>query len=90
MVQPRPSGIDYVETVTRTYLTCDKTIIQDPISLYAIGNGNILEKSLTMPGGISDSLSLYQIHLSISLVDNIHLPALSFQQELHYGKIPEK
>lgn len=84
------SGISYIDTLERTYLTCDGNLLQEPIEIRAIGNGSILEKSLTMPGGIADSLSLYQIHLQIDLQDEILIPALPTQPQLRYGKVPSK
>lgn len=84
------SGISYIDTLERTYLTCDGNLLQEPIEIRAIGNGSILEKSLTMPGGIADSLSLYQIHLQIDLQDGILIPALPTQPQLRYGKVPSK
>jgi len=84
------TGIDYLETQNNTYLTCDGNVVQSPVQISAIGNGAILEKSLTMPGGIADNLSLYQIRLDISLVDEIHLLALPAQPQLRYGKVPKK
>lgn len=84
------SGISSVDTMDKTYLTCDGSIIQTPVEIRAIGNSAILEKSLTMPGGIADSLSLYQIHLNITLQEEITLSALPAQPQLRYGKVPEK
>ena len=84
------TGIGYVETLNKTYLTCDNNIIQEPVTIKAIGVGSILEKSLTMTGGIADNLSLYQIHLQIELPEKIQLTALPAQPQLQYGKIPEK
>lgn len=84
------TGISYVDAQNKTYLTCDGTIIQEPIKIYAIGNGKILEKSLTMPGGIADNLSLYQVYLHITLQDDITLESLPNQPQLRYGKVPEK
>lgn len=84
------SGISYVDTMDKTYLTCDGNIIQEPVEIRAIGNNAILEKSLTMPGGIADSLSLYQVFLNIELQDEITLSALPSQPQLRYGKVPEK
>ncbi len=83
-------GISYVEAMDKTYLTCDGTVIQEPIIIRAIGNNTILEKSLTMPGGIADSLALYQIHLDIELMDEVTLPAHAKQPQLRYGKVPTK
>lgn len=85
------TGISYVETLNQTYLTCDGKVIQEPVTLWAIGNGATLEKSLTMPGGIADSLSLYQITLYIELQDQIQLePLPATSPQLRYGKVPEK
>lgn len=84
------SGISYVDTIDKTYLTCDGSIIQEPVEIRAIGNSAILEKSLTMPGGIADSLSLYQVYLNIELQDEITLSALPSQPQLRYGKVPKK
>lgn len=84
------SGISYVDTMDKTYLTCDGSIIQEPVEIRAIGNSAILEKSLTMPGGIADSLSLYQVFLNIELQDEITLSALPSQPQLRYGKVPKK
>ncbi len=39
------TGISYVETQSRTYLTCDGNLIQPPITIWAIGSGTILEKA---------------------------------------------
>lgn len=84
------TGISYVETQNATYLTCDGELIQPPVTIRAIGNGAILEKSLTMPGGIVDNLSLYQIRLDISLQESITLQPVAKQTRLRYGKVPEK
>ena len=84
------TGINYVDAKNKTYLTCDGAIIQDPIKIRAIGNSKILEKSLTMPGGIADNLSLYQVYLHITLQDDITLESLPNQPQLRYGKVPEK
>lgn len=84
------TGISYVETQNKTYLTCDGELIQPPVTIQAIGNGAILEKSLTMPGGIVDNLSLYQIRLDISLHDAITLQPVAKQTRLRYGEVPEK
>ena len=84
------SGISYQEILAETYLTVDGQLLQNPIAISAIGNGEILEKSITMPGGIADSLSLYQIHLNISLEDAIHMDALEKQPELKYGRVPKE
>lgn len=84
------SGISYIDTMDHSYLTCDGTIIQAPYVISAIGNGEIMEKSLTMPGGISDSLSLYQVYLHIELEEAITLPTIAAQPQLQYGKVPEK
>ena len=84
------TGINYVDAQNNTYLTCDGAIIQDPIKIRAIGNSKILEKSLTMPGGIADNLSLYQVYLHITLQDDITLESLPNQPQLRYGKVPEK
>lgn len=84
------SGISYVDTLEKTFLTCDGNLLQEPIELRAIGNGSILEKSLTMPGGIADSLSLYQIYFHIELLDEVLIPALPTQPQLRYGKVPSK
>lgn len=84
------TGINYVDAQNKTYLTCDGTIVQDPIKIRAIGNSKILEKSLTMPGGIADNLSLYQVYLHITLQDDITLESLPNQPQLRYGKVPEK
>ena len=84
------TGINYVDAQNKTYLTCDVAIIQDPIKIRAIGNSKILEKSLTMPGGIADNLSLYQVYLHITLQDDITLESLPNQPQLRYGKVPEK
>lgn len=84
------TGINYVDAQNKTYLTCDGAIIQDPIKIRAIGNSKILEKSLTMPGGIADNLSLYQVYLHITLQDDITLESLPNQPQLRYGKVPEK
>lgn len=43
-----------------------------------------------MPGGIADSLSLYQVYLNIELQDEITLSALPSQPQLRYGKVPKK
>ena len=80
------TGINYVDAQN----TCDGAIIQDPIKIRAIGNSKILEKSLTMPGGIADNLSLYQVYLHITLQDDITLESLPNQPQLRYGKVPEK
>lgn len=64
--------------------------MQEPITIKAIGNGPVLEKSLTMPGGIADNLSLYQIYLHIELQEKMQLEALPAQPQLRYGKIPDK
>ena len=84
------TGINYVDAQNKTYLTCDGAIVQDPIKIRAIGNSTILEKSLTMPGGIADNLSLYQVYLHITLQDDITLESLPNQPQLRYGKVPEK
>ncbi len=84
------TGISYVETQSRTYLTCDGNLIQPPITIWAIGSGTILEKSLTMPGGIVDNLSLYQIRLTVNLHDDISLQPVASQPRLRYGQVPEK
>lgn len=84
------SGIGYVETLDKTYLTCDGTVIQEPYEIRAIGNNATLEKSLTMPGGIADSLSLYQVHLNITLHDEFVLASQPVQPQLRYGKVPSK
>ena len=84
------TGINYVDAQNKTYLTCDGAILQDPIKIRAIGNSKILEKSLTMPGGIADNLSLYQVYLHITLQDDITLESLPNQPQLRYGKVPEK
>ena len=84
------SGISYVETLDKTYLTCDGTVIQEPYEIRAIGNNATLEKSLTMPGGIADSLSLYQVYLNITLHDEIVLASQPVQPQLRYGKVPSK
>ncbi len=84
------SGISYVDAIDKTYLTCDGDVLQAPIKIRAIGNNSILEKSLTMPGGIADNLSLYQIQLNIELEDEITLAAQSKQPQLRYGKVPSK
>lgn len=84
------TGINYVDAQNKTYLTCDGAIVQDPIKIHAIGNSKILEKSLTMPGGIADNLSLYQVYLHITLQDDITLESLPNQPQLRYGKVPEK
>ena len=84
------SGISYIETLDKTYLTCDGNVLHEPITIKAIGNGPILEKSLTMPGGIADNLSLYQIYLHIELQEEMQLEALPTQPQLRYGKIPDK
>ena len=84
------SGISYVDTMERSYITCDGTVIQAPYVIRAIGNGSILEKSLTMPGGIADSLSLYQVYLNIEMQDELTLPSIPSQPQLRYGKVPEK
>ena len=84
------TGINYVDAQNKTYLTCDGAIIQDPIKIRAIGNSKILEKSLTMPGGIADNLSLYQVYLHITLQDDMTLESLPNQPQLRYGKVPEK
>ena len=84
------TGINYVDAQNKTYLTCDGAIIQDPIKIRAIGNSKILEKSLTMPGGIADNLSLYQVYLHITLQDDITLESLPNQPQLRYGKVPAK
>lgn len=84
------TGINYVDAQNKTYLACDGAIVQDPIKIRAIGNSKILEKSLTMPGGIADNLSLYQVYLHITLQDDITLESLPNQPQLRYGKVPEK
>ena len=84
------SGISYVDSTDKTYLTCNGTVIQEPYEIRALGNGAILEKSLTMPGGISDSLSLYQVRLNISLEEELVLASQPSQLRLRYGKVPEK
>ena len=84
------TGINYVDAQNKTYLTCDGAIVQDPIKIRAIGNSKIIEKSLTMPGGIADNLSLYQVYLHITLQDDITLESLPNQPQLRYGKVPEK
>ena len=84
------SGISYVDSADKTYLTCDGTVIQEPYEIRALGNGAILEKSLTMPGGIADSLSLYQVNLHIELQDELTLASQPSQPRLRYGKVPEK
>ena len=84
------TGINYVDAQNKIYLTCDGAIVQDPIKIRAIGNSKILEKSLTMPGGIADNLSLYQVYLHITLQDDITLESLPNQPQLRYGKVPEK
>ena len=84
------TGINYVDAQNKTYLTCDGAIVQDPIKIRAIGNSKILEKSLTMPGGIADNLSLYQVYLHITLQDDLTLESLPNQPQLRYGKVPEK
>ena len=85
------SGISYIETLDKTYLTCDGNVLHEPIiTIKAIGNGPVLEKSLTMPGGIADNLSLYQIYLHIELQEELQLEALPAQPQLRYGKIPDK
>ncbi len=84
------SGISYIETLDKTYLTCDGNVLHEPITIKAIGNGPVLEKSLTMPGGIADNLSLYQIYLHIELQEELQLEALPTQPQLRYGKIPDK
>lgn len=83
------SGISYVDSMDKTYLTCDGTVIQEPYEIRALGNGAILEKSLTMPGGIADSLSLYQVILNIELQEGLILPSQPSQPRLRYGKVPE-
>ena len=84
------SGISSVEAMDQTYLTCDRTVIQEPYEIRAIGNGATLEKSLTMPGGIADSLSLYQVQLNIELRNEIKLSSQPVQPQLRYGKVPAK
>lgn len=84
------TGFGYLETLNKTYLTCGGNVLQEPITIRAIGNAATLEKSLTMPGGIADNLGLYQIFLNIELEDDIQLDALPSQPQLRYGKVPEK
>ena len=84
------TGISYVETQSKTYLTCDGNLIQTPITIRAIGSSSILEKSLTMPGGIVDNLSLYQIRLTVSLQDEISLQPVASLPRLRYAQVPEK
>lgn len=84
------TGFSYLETLNKTYLTCGGNVLQEPITIKAIGNGPTLEKSLTMPGGIADNLSLYQIRLNIDLQDNMQITALTTQPQLRYGKVPSK
>lgn len=84
------TGFNYIGTSTSTYLTCGNEVLTTPIILSVIGNGNTLERSLTMPGGIADNLEVYQIYLDIQIVDELHVPAVPAQPQLQYGKIPEK
>lgn len=84
------TGFSYLETLNKTYLTCGGNVLQNAIVIKAIGNGPTLEKSLTMPGGIADNLSLYQIHLKIDLQDDIKMTALASQAQMRYGKVPSK
>lgn len=84
------SGIGFLETQNQTYLTCGGELIQPPIVIRAIGNGSILEKSLTMPGGIVDNLGLYQIQLAVQPQEDISLAPVSKQPRLRYGEVPEK
>lgn len=84
------SGISYLETSSKTYLTCDKNVIQEPIYIYAIGNADTLEKSLTMPGGIVDNLSLYQVHLFVEKQELVQMNAMPLGPQLQYGKVPDK
>lgn len=83
------SGISYLETSSKTYLTCDKNVIQEPITIYAIGNAATLEKSLTMPGGIVDNLGLYQVHLLVEQQEMVHMNAMPLSPQMQYGKIPK-
>ena len=76
--------------MVKTNLTCDGTVIQEPNEIRALGNSSILEKSLTMPGGIADSLSLYQVYLNIELQDELTLVSQPSQLRLRYGRVPEK
>ena len=84
------TGFNYIGTSTSTYLTCGNEVLTTPIILSVIGNGNTLERSLTMPGGIADNLEVYQIYLDIQIVDELHVPAVPAQPQLQYGKVPEK
>jgi hypothetical protein len=43
-----------------------------------------------MPGGIADSLSLYQVYLNIELQDELTLASQPSQLRLRYGRVPEK
>ena len=84
------SGFNYIGTSTATYLTCGDEILSEPIVLQAVGNAATLERSIVMPGGIADNLEVYQIHLDIQHVEELHLPAVPTQPQLQYGKVPEK
>ena len=84
------SGFDYIGTSTATYLTCGGEVLTEPIILQAVGNSATLERSIVMPGGIADNLEVYQVYLDIQHTDDLHLPAVSSQPQLQYGKVPEK
>lgn len=84
------TAIGFLDALNTTYLTCDKEILEAPYVITAIGHSSILEKGLTMPGGIVDNLELFKIHPEITIEEEIIIPALQENNSLRYSSVPNK
>ena len=84
------TAIGFLDALNTTYLTCDKEILEAPYTITAIGNSNILEKGLTMPGGIVDNLEFFKIYPEITIEEEILIPALAEKKVLRYAAVPAK
>lgn len=83
------TSLGYVDALNNTYITCDDKILESPYTIEAIGNKIILEKGLTMPGGIIDNLAFFKIFPTITLEDELILPALTEQKTMRYSDVPQ-
>ena len=82
--------IFYGEVNNSMYITANHIPLSFPITIKAIGNPNTLDKGLTLPGGIIDTLALFQAFPEIEQQEELVLPAVEKKVPFYNARDVEK
>lgn len=78
------SVIFYAEDELSMSITVNNRKLQFPIEIKALGDPNNLEKGLTIPGGIVDTLALFKAYPVLQKVDTLKVPPITSRFEYYF------